>query len=184
MSQLRIILVVFLILLFIQPSNALIHKQNYCFSDCHQTKFPITEGERCSDCHTFSRNSNFTTFHENVACKGCHGINNKDSFHTLHNISCSICHIENTMPDNVYSECLSCHVSGLHTTHLNKQCSLCHKEKISTSRKEIINNSTLIINNTPKPLYLNTSITNYKKFTIYEVLVNFYKQIIGDIYEI
>jgi hypothetical protein len=212
MKQLRTItLISILILIFIPISNAgyapnelnYNHKPLACF-DCHDGikvgfGYEYDIGDECSGCHTLYNRGNFKEIHEPLTCKGCHGVYNLESFHTRHtNTSCIICHIDNTLPDNIYSECLSCHISGLHSTHIEKRCEMCHPNTIpqkiiprviqKTVQKcdeydcwdEIIQE----INTTNETISINTSkpITNYKRITIYEILLNLYKAIRDDIY--
>ena len=193
MKQLRIIILnVLVLLIFINISNAspqFPHKDVYCFNNCHGERgFFYGGSDECGNCHSFYfNNQNFSTQHEPKTCLGCHNIKNKDSFHILHvsyNVSCSKCHINNKIPENTYSDCLSCHIQGLHTIHQNKQCIICHEGIIPKKiviTNEIVKNVSQEVNKT-KLINTYTSIINYKKITIYEILMNLYKAIIGDIY--
>lgn len=182
MAKLRIIILVLLILIPISSALPQFpHKPLYCFNNCHGERgLYYGDPDYCGNCHElYFGNSNFKELHENKSCLGCHNVPNKNVYHTLHNISCSICHIDNTIPDNTFSNCLSCHTSGLHSTHLNKQCSLCHAD---TYIKSILTPAKITENiSKPKPLYSNTSITNYKGITIYEILINLLGKIRDDI---
>ncbi len=208
MKQLRTIgLITLVILILIPISNAgyapsslnYNHKPLACF-DCHNgIKAPIAfeydEGDECSGCHTLYNRGNFKETHEPLTCKGCHSIYNLESFHTRHtNTSCITCHIDNTLPDNIYSECLSCHVTGLHSIHLEKKCEMCHPNVIPQKITPGITPKTIQkcdeydcwdevipeINNTIS-INTSTSIVNYQKITIYEILLSIYKAIRDDI---
>ncbi len=191
MVKLRTIILALLILIPISSALPQFpHKPFYCFNNCHGERgFSAGDngGDDCGNCHTlYFNNQNFKEQHEVKTCPACHSVTDKDSYHLLHNTSCATCHIDNTIPDNIYSECLSCHVGGLHEAHVNKECSICHMviipQKIIVT-EEIIKNATEAVNAT-KALNTSKTIVNYKKFTIYEIIINLYKQIIGDIYEI
>jgi hypothetical protein len=157
------------------------HKPVYCFNNCHgEQGFSYGGEDECGDCHnTYFGNPLFKEQHEPKTCSVCHKVNNKDSYHILHNKSttCQTCHIDNTIPENKFSDCIYCHVSGLHSTHLEKQCDTCHYEnKIQDIKYTNDYNITL-----QKVINTHNPITNYERFTIYEVLLNLYKAIIGDI---
>ena len=194
MKQLRTIVLIFLLILIYIPISSATslfpHKPLYCFNNCHGERgfsYGDNGGDDCGNCHTlYFNNSNFVEQHDTRTCSGCHKVTDKDSFHILHvsyNVSCSTCHIDNTIPDNTYSNCLSCHIQGLHIVHGNKSCSICHTVNVVKPNvsNETVKNASKAINET-KTIYPNTSIINYKKITIYEILMNLYKAIIGDIY--
>lgn len=206
MVKLRTIILISLSILFFMPISGAIGYNHeplpHCF-DCHNSYYyGETENDECGNCHNlYFENPNFKKQHEPLTCKGCHGITTKESFHIKHaNSSCMRCHIDNTIPDNPYNECSSCHIGGLHPAHIEKSCEMCHKNTIPSKLTPKITPKTIqiceeedcweeivpeinIISVT-KELNTTKPITNYKKFTIYEVLMNLYKQIVGDIYEI
>jgi len=199
----RTIALIFLLILI--PISSAIqldinHKEVYCFN-CHggSQGYSVGQDEYCGDCHSlYSGNQNFKEQHEAISCKGCHKTYSLETFHPVHkNISCNTCHIDNTLPDNKYYDCLSCHISGLHSTHLEKSCETCHQNTISPKPTlEVIQKTTqncdedgcweeiVYENNINETKSINTSkpITNYKRFTILQILVNIYEKIIGDIY--
>ena len=173
-----------------------------CF-DCHNGikasyAFEYDEGDICSGCHTLYNQGNFKEKHEPLVCKGCHKVYDLNSFHPAHiNVSCNTCHINNMLPDNKYSDCISCHVSGLHSTHIEKSCFICHtdpnKIKITINPPKITQRCDefncwdeiipeINITNETKSINTSTPITNYKRLTIYEILVNIIKAIRDDIY--
>lgn len=193
MNTRTILISLLILLIFIHVSSAtpqFPHKNIYCFNNCHGERgYSVGDngGDDCGNCHTlYINNPNFIQQHEPKTCKVCHNITNKDSFHSFHtskNISCSTCHIDNTIPDNTYSNCLGCHIPELHTIHENKSCKICHE--ITIPQKIVITENTtknisLLSNNTK---FINTTktIVNYKKITIYEILSNLYRQIRDDI---
>jgi hypothetical protein len=180
-----------LILLMIIPISSA-NEYTYCFKDCHNTySFGDTSVDECGNCHNlYFGNPNFATQHEPKTCPVCHAVTDLNSYHTLHvvryNVSCSTCHIDNTVPDNTYSDCISCHIGGLHVVHIRKECSMCHADIVPKKiivTNETIKNTTNVVNES-KALYHNTSIVNYKRLTIYEILKSLYEQIKGDIYGI
>jgi hypothetical protein len=185
MINLRTIILVILVLIPISSALPQFpHKPLYCFNNCHgEQGFYYGDPDYCGNCHElFFGNLNFKEQHEEKACPSCHKITDKDTYHILHNVSCSTCHIDNTIPDNSFIKCSSCHIGGLHTSHLNKQCEICHvdtKIKIVKTPTENITE-----NKTNETIHINTSKsnTNYKKITIYEILANIYRQIRDDIY--
>ena len=132
---------------------------NYCHNMMNVDVYK--DGDECGYCHEVLSNS---LLHESKTCSVCHGVYDTDTYHQIHHMECTVCHGNSgeQVPSTPFISCTGCHGDGkIHKIHT--QCNDCHGNTIKD--KEVWD--------TDKEK------KDYSNLTIYSMLINLYKIIIG-----